>query len=242
MKVENLTLSEIVTAKPEAAQLFENYNLDFCCGGKRKLADALMNDSLKLNEITELLKKLFDKESLPNIDFDNISLSQLIDYIIETHHSYVKENLPVIEQHLEKVATKHGVLFPEIRRIADLFSKVWQDLEQHLIKEERILFPRIKLMEGILTEGTASKEKIFVQSPIDVMEAEHETVHQLLDEIKKLSNHYQAPSNACITFRLSFDELKLFEQDLHQHIHLENNILFPKALKMQEELNNTIYN
>lgn len=242
MKVENLTLSEIVTAKPEAAQLFENYNLDFCCGGKRKLADALMNDSLKLNEITELLKKLFDKESLPNIDFDNISLSQLIDYIIETHHSYVKENLPVIEQHLEKVATKHGVLFPEIRRIADLFSKVWQDLEQHLIKEERILFPRIKLMEGILTEGTASKEKIFVQSPIDVMEAEHETVHQLLDEIKKLSNHYQAPSNACITFRLSFDELKLFEQDLHQQIHLENNILFPKALKMQEELNNTIYN
>lgn len=242
MKIENLSLAEIVTSKPEAAVVFENYKLDFCCGGKQKLSEALKNDADKLTEVTALLEKLFEDKTSPENDFNKFSLTQLVDYILENHHSYVKENLPLIQQHLDKVALKHGDAHPEMKKIKVLFDEIKRDFEQHMMKEEVILFPRIKKMEALLNAGNSSNENFALQGPIDVMEYEHETAHQLLEEIKKLSSNYTSPANACTTFRLSLDELKLFENDLHRHVHLENNILFPKALKVQEELNGMMFN
>ncbi len=242
MKLENLSLAEIVTSKPEAAVVFENYKLDFCCGGKQELSEALKNDAGKLTEVTTLLEKLFEDKTSTENDFNKFSLTKLVDYILENHHSYVKENLPLIQQHLNKVSLKHGDAHPEMRKINILFDEIKRDFEQHMMKEEVILFPRIKKMEAALSSGKPSNENFSIQGPIDVMEFEHETAHQLLEEIKKLSDNYTSPANACTTFRLSLDELKIFESDLHRHVHLENNILFPKALKMQDNLSHSKLN
>jgi regulator of cell morphogenesis and NO signaling len=242
MKIENLSLAEIVTQKPEAAVILENYNLDYCCGGKRKLGDTLKNDVSKLNHVIDDLEKLFGQESIPENDFDKFSLSRLVDYIIEVHHSYVKANLPVIQQHLEKVSLKHGDTHPEMRKIKLLFDEIKRDFEQHMMKEEIILFPRIKKIESLSHAGILSTENFALEAPIHVMEFEHDAAGKLMEEIKKLSNNYLPPQNACTTFRLSLDELKIFESDLHLHVHLENNILFPKALAMQEKLSNMLLN
>jgi regulator of cell morphogenesis and NO signaling len=241
MKIENLSLAEIVTEKPQAAALLEKYDLDFCCRGKLKLSDQI-KDHEKLAEVIKELEKVFSDKRPADVEYDKIPLTELADHILQKHHRYVKENLPVILEHLEKVAYKHGDSFPEMKKIAELFIKVKRDFEQHIMKEEIILFPRIKVLEKLFNEKKTIIEKISIESPVHVMEAEHETAGNLMEEIKNLSHHYTAPENACMTFRLCFDELKLFEQDLHQHVHLENNILFPKALKMQEELNGMMFN
>lgn len=242
MKIEDLTLSEIVTSKPAAAVLFENYNLDFCCGGKRKLSEVLKNEPTKLKEVISQIEKLFESKSEPETDFDRFSLSRLVDYIVETHHSYVKENLPVIQQHLEKVALKHGEFHPEMRKINTLFAEIKNDFEQHMMKEEMILFPQIKKMELFPLDGTKSTNFSDMQQPIHVMENEHEAAHKLIDEIKQLSNNFTPPADACTTFKLCLDELKFFESDLHRHVHLENNLLFPKAMVMQQKQRKINYN
>lgn len=236
MKIENLSLAEIVTSKPEAAVVFEKYNLDFCCGGKKKLSEALKNDFDKLKEVTAQLEKIFKDKTSPENDFSKFSLTQLVDYILKNHHSYVKENLPLIQQHLEKVSLKHGDAYPQMKRIKVLFDEIKRDLEQHMMKEEVILFPRIKKLESSVNERNLAEENLILKGPIDVMEYEHETAGKIMEEIKTLSNNYTPPGNACTTFRLSLDELKLFENDLHRHVHLENNILFPKALTLTKKL------
>jgi regulator of cell morphogenesis and NO signaling len=241
MKIENLSLAEIITERPQAAALLEKYDLDFCCRGKLKLSDQI-KDQDKLAEVIKELEEVFSDKKPLEVQYDQISLTELVDHILQKHHGYVKENLPVILEHLEKVAYKHDDSFPEMKKIAELFTEVKRDFEQHMMKEEIILFPRIKVLEKLFNEKKTIIEKISIESPVRVMEAEHEAAGNLMEEIKNLSHNYTAPENACMTFRLSLDELKLFEKDLHQHVHLENNILFPKALKMQEELNSIILN
>lgn len=239
MKIENLSLAEIVISKPEAAALLEMCNLDFCCGGKRKLSEVLFNDQPKLDEVKSKLEKLFEKETTPKTDFNKFSLIQLVDYILENHHRYVRENLPVIQHHIEQVSLKHGDAYPEMKKMEILFDELKRDFEQHMMKEEVILFPRIEKLEELAKERNPSGENFSLQTHVDVMEYEHEIAGKLMREIKKLSNNYTPPSNACTTFRVCLDELKIFENDLHQHVHLENNILFPKALKLQNNLNRT---
>ena len=137
----------------------------------------------------------------------------------------------------KRYVLKHGEAHPEMKRIKVLFDEIKRDFEQHMMKEEVILFPRIKVLETLFNEGRLSKENLAIEAPIRVMEFEHETAGKMMEEIKKLSNNFTSPVNACTTFRLSLEELKIFENDLHQHVHLENNILFPKALDLQNNLN-----
>ncbi len=226
MSVENLTLAEIVTARPEAAALFEKYHLDFCCKGKQKLEDAIVG-SEKRKEIKDSIRSLFNQKTKWQQDFNAVSLSFLVDHILENHHTYVKENLPVIQQHLTKVAMKHGDAHPEMKKVKDLFDEIKRDFEQHMMKEEVILFPRIKQMEA------AGVANFSLKDTIDVMEFEHENAGQLMEAIRQITNDFTPPSTACTTFRVVLDELKIFLVDLHQHVHLENNILFPKALDIQ---------
>lgn len=238
MEIENLTLAEIVTSKPGAAALFESYNLDFCCRGKQKLSEALKNDSAKLKEVTVHLEKLFETTSITTeTDFNKFSLTQLVDYILEKHHRYVKSIIPVIQQHLEKVSSKYGETIPEMKKLKFLFDEIKRDFEQHMMKEEVIFFPRIKKMEAAFNEGNSSGEYFDAQQPINVMELEHKTAGSLMEEIKIVSGNYTPPANVCTTFRVCLEELKIFEKDLHQHVHLENNILFPKALELQNNFN-----
>jgi regulator of cell morphogenesis and NO signaling len=235
--VENLSLSNIVTLKPEAASLLEMHNLDFCCHGKQTLAQALEGNTEKLGLLINELNLLFQNSTeVRKIKYENMSLSQLIDYILDVHHSFVRDNASLIYSHVKKIAEKHGNRHPELIQVADLFLDVKLDLEQHMIKEEVILFPRIRQIE---TGKFANTETgiVDINGPVHVMESEHENAGNILHEIKKITNNYTPPDDACTTYKLAFDELRMFEHDLHQHIHLENNILFPRAMKMQGFLN-----
>jgi regulator of cell morphogenesis and NO signaling len=222
------TLASIVTDNFKAASVFEKYNLDFCCKGKRSLQEACSEFSLSAENIANEIDALY-KESA-HLPFDEMNEEELISYILIHHHFYVKQNTPLILSHLEKVANKHGDRFPYMKKVYELFIELGEELLSHLQKEEVILFPRIKELVAARRAGDALANNSFIGHPILVMEAEHEHAGELMYEIRNLTSNYAEPENACTTFRLVLSELKNFEEDLHQHVHLENNILFPKAM------------
>jgi regulator of cell morphogenesis and NO signaling len=236
MSIQDLSLAEIVTAKPQTAALFESFSLDFCCRGKQKLSEALANEPEKLSAIIKELETVYSTVSAGEINLDAYTLASLIDYILVNHHSYVKENIPVIKQHLDKVISKHGDKYPDLSRVKSLFDAVARDLENHMMKEELILFPRIKAME--LTRNY-DNIKYSVENPIHVMEKEHKFAGDLLVQIKTLTHNYTPSADACMTHKVALEELKMFENDLHKHVHIENNILFPKAIELEKLLNGT---
>ena len=235
----SLTLAQIVNNNHQAASVFEKYHLDFCCKGKRSLEQACAEQQLPIAHVTEELESIFannGKEQLT--DFNKMGLTQLCDYILLTHHGYVKREMPQIYAYLDKVSSKHGERHPELYKIFRTFAAVKEEMEGHMGKEELILFPRIKEMEK-LPDNENSQLQLsisYLQSPITMMEQEHDHAGDLLNDIRNFSNDYTPPQDACTTYQLSFAALKAFELDLHQHVHLENNILFPKTIEMFSEL------
>jgi regulator of cell morphogenesis and NO signaling len=229
----NKTLAQIVTDNHRTASVFEKYHLDFCCKGKRSLEAACKEQQISSDElINELtLASTAKQDAFP---FDKLTLQQLVEYIVDTHHAYVKKESPQLLAYLQKVASKHGERHPELYRIFETFSAVKEEMELHMQKEELVLFPRIKDMEQKLPEGSSGlKLNInYLLAPINMMEEEHDHAGNLLREIRELTNEYTPPQDACTTYKLAFASLKAFEYDLHQHVHLENNILFPKTLKL----------
>jgi len=226
------SLAQIVNDNHKAASVFEKYDLDFCCKGKRSLQDACIEKSLPVEKLLSELQAVNDNCEVP-VDFQKMTLTQLADYIVTKHHAYVKAEMPQIFSSLQKVATKHGDRHPEMRKVFELFSVIKSEMEEHMDKEELILFPRIEVAEeGALAEKTANMNVFYIQHPIQMMEAEHEKAGQLMTEIRELTGNYTPPNDACTTYRLSFAELRAFESDLHQHVHLENNILFPRAIEL----------
>lgn len=226
------SLAQIVNTNHRAATVFEKYHLDFCCKGKRTLQQACTESEIKIEEVLSDLEKTGHGKSI-GIPYENMSLTQLADYIVLTHHSYVKKEMPALLSYLEKVAIKHGDRHPEMTRVLELFATVKEEMGQHMQKEEQILFPRIKEVEQQLGEGSEIViNNSFLLSPISMMEQEHDHAGSLLSEIRQLTNDYTPPADACTTYKLSFAALQAFEMDLHQHVHLENNILFPKALRL----------
>jgi len=187
---------------------------------------------LPVEKLLSELQAVNDNCEVP-VDFQKMTLTQLADYIVTKHHAYVKAEMPQIFSYLQKVATKHGDRHPEMRKVFELFSVIKNEMEEHMDKEELILFPRIEVAEeGALAEKTANMNVFYIQHPIQMMEAEHEKAGQLMTEIRELTGNYTPPNDACTTYRLSFAELRAFESDLHQHVHLENNILFPRAIEL----------
>ena len=226
------SLAQIVNDNHKAASVFEKYDLDFCCKGKRSLQEACIEKALPVEKLLSELQAVNDNCEVP-VDFQKMTLTQLADYIVTKHHAYVKAEMPQIFSYLQKVATKHGDRHPEMRKVFELFSVIKSEMEEHMDKEELILFPRIEVAEeGALAEKTANMNVFYIQHPIQMMEAEHEKAGQLMTEIRELTGNYTPPNDACTTYRLSFAELRAFESDLHQHVHLENNILFPRAIEL----------
>ena len=165
--LENLSLAKIILLRPEAASLFEKHNLDFCCGGKQTLAEALKGNTEKLELIKkELQESHTESENKPSINFETISLSQLIDFIIDTHHRYVNESMPLINEHAHKISTKHGERHPELKKIAALFTDVKKEMEQHMMKEEIVLFPVIKQLETWDKQKMNRNEMMLLETPI----------------------------------------------------------------------------
>lgn len=224
------TLASIVTAHHQTAPVLEKYNLDFCCKGKRTLAQACTEKGISVDSITKELEASSKIESTSKAVFTEMNAGQLIGHILIHHHFYVKQIMPVIEEHVTKVAFKHGDSFPYMKEVQQLFTQLKNELYMHLQKEEVILFPRIKELES-LSQYNQKKDiaQNYIDGPVSVMEHEHDDAGEAMYRIRELTGNYTPPAEACTTFKLVLEELKAFEEDLHQHVHLENNLLFPKA-------------
>ena len=227
------TLAAIVTENHAAASVFEKYKLDFCCKGKRSLEAACKEKELQADAVVADIEKLTQQPVETIHDFTSLSLTELTEYIVSTHHAYTKRELPQIFAYLQKVSSKHGERHNELYRIFEAFANLKEEMEMHMRKEELILFPRIEELES---EPDQPKElRMNIQAPISVMEDEHEHAGNLMEKIRGYSNNYTPPEDACTTYRLAFAALHALEKDLHQHVHLENNILFPRAVKLFTE-------
>jgi len=220
------TLGQIVTQQHKAAFVFEKYKLDFCCKGQRNLVSACTEKGIPLEDILNELN-VQTNDDVAKTTFEKMSATELIQHILRYHHFYVKEYGSIIKDHLDKVASKHSDKYPWMQQVAADYTILLNELLLHMQKEEILLFPRIEKMEKS-EPGTYTVN--FISAPIGVMEAEHEMAGEYMGRIKKLTNNYSWPETACTTHKVSMIELKEFEENLHQHVHLENNILFPKTL------------
>ncbi len=239
--MENLkerTVASLVTENIKTAHIFKKYGIDFCCGGGISIAKACEKAGANLNDLESDLLATGENTSRTS-NYDRWELDFLTDHIVNVHHTYVEDSIPLIIQYAAKVAKVHGNHYTELLEIQKLFSLVATELSGHLRKEELILFPFIKKLVMAERENLESPQAQFgtIDNPIKMMEAEHEEAGEIMRKIASLSNNYTPPEAACNTYRAFYAKLDEFEQDLHQHIHLENNILFPKALQLEKELN-----
>lgn len=236
INITEQTLASMVTRNHHVVPVLEKYNLDFCCRGKRTLAQACAEKGIKIESITEELINLNAASTLQQMPFIEMNAEQLINHIVIHHHYYVRQSMPIILVHLQKIANKHGNNFPYMRVVYDLFDTINREMSLHMDKEEGVLFPRIKEAEKLYNAGRSFEiEEGHIELPIYAMEAEHEEAGDILYQIRMLTNNYTPPPDACTTFRITLAELKEFEEDLHKHVHLENNILFPLALQYENK-------
>ena len=238
--IRNKSVGEIVKLDFRAADVFSNYGIDFCCGGKISVAEACANAKTDESIVIDALENLKNQTGSAVHDFDSWNIGFLADYIQNTHHQYVSKAIPQILPLAHEVADVHGEHHAEVIQINELFQDLSEELLQHMQKEEQILFPYIKGLVASQSGENCAADSCFgsVSGPISVMEQEHENAGVILKEMFRLSDGYTPPEDACNTFRVLFGKLKEFEDDLHRHIHLENNILFPKAIEMETALSN----
>lgn len=236
--IETLTLAEIVRRDYKAAAIFEKFSLDFCCNGNQKIRDACKAANIDPSVLVEEMEKLAvagDDEK----HFDSWPLHQLVDHIFKTHHAYIEEKSPQIKRYLDKICQVHGKAHPELYEVRDIFFGVAGELAVHMKKEEIMLFPFIRKLERAKNSGEVVSSPLFrsVNFPVDMMKEDHSAEGEKFKRIAALTGNYTTPADGCNTYSVAYDLLNEFERDLHMHIHLENNILFPKAIRLEEELN-----
>lgn len=226
MNVFNSTQSigEIVSIMPKAGEVFKEYKIDFCCGGHRPLGEAIKEQKLSETDVLEELDKAFEETQRykNRVDFRNMSPTDLIDYIVSTHHGFLKKTLPELSELTATILRVHGPGHKELFKVHKLFHNLKTELEQHLIKEEEILFPMIKEYDGKPSRELLGK----INEVMRETEDEHETAGGVLKELRTITAEYKVPEDGCSTFGRTYDKLQELEADLFQHIHLENNILF----------------
>jgi len=228
LQLQNLSVGEIVANDFRTSSLFKNAGIDFCCGGKQSLSEACIEKGIDAIQLENEILKVSEEPLNEFINFKNWNAVFLADYIVNTHHKFVLKNLPELVFYTQKIATVHGEHHLELIEVANLFDKINAELLQHLKNEEEVLFPAIK--EVINTNSETAKKTII--SEISRMEGEHEFAGGAMDEINKITKGYLVPADGCSTYRVAFKLLEQFEDDLHTHVHLENNILYPKALQL----------
>lgn len=235
--LKNKTIGSFVAEDFRTAAVFSKYRIDFCCKGNRTVTEVCEKQSIDADTLLENVLQVAQSENNGSIDFNSWPLDLLADYIEKTHHSYVEEKTNVLLPFLDKLCKVHGANHPELFRINELFIGCAGELSQHMKKEELILFPFVKRMvktkesDGILSQPSF----VTVSNPIAMMMHEHDNEGERFREIAELTNNYTPPADACTTYKVTFAMLKEFEADLHKHIHLENNILFPKAVVLEKD-------
>ena len=232
-------IGQFVAEDFRTAAVFSKYGIDFCCKGDRTVEEVCQKNNI---DPDELLGKLLETSLAKNdssIDYQSWPLDLLAEYIEKKHHRYVSEKTPTLIQFLNKLCKVHGERHPELLEVTALFLGCSKELAAHMKKEELMLFPFIKRMVKAEIEGTTIQSPQFgtVENPIAMMKDDHENEGERFRKIAELTNNYTPPSDACNTYKVTFAMLDEFEKDLHVHIHLENNILFPKAIKLEQRLN-----
>jgi regulator of cell morphogenesis and NO signaling len=232
------TVKDMVTEDHRAAAIFEKFSIDFCCKGGVSLDAACAEKGLDLREVLGELAQLKETRAVSPFNPAEWDLDALADFVVNTHHRYVRRTLPVVLAHVDKVVSVHGSNHPELAGIAEKFHAVGEELTSHMQKEELVLFPYIKALVVAQNGGTPVVAPAFgtIRNPIRMMESEHLSAGNAFSFIRTASSGFTPPPDACTTFTVTYRELEDFERDLHQHIHLENNILFPKAIDLEGRL------
>ena len=232
--LESATVGSIVATDFRAAAVLEAHGIDFCCGGKRLLVDACRSASVDPAMVVQQLRGL--AQSGDEVDTTSWPLGQLIDHIVAVHHAYVRQAMPEIDRHLRKLVEVHGPRHPELAGVAEVFDAMCAEMAQHMMKEERVLFPYIRDLVELDRRGCSQVQSPFgsVENPIRMMEREHQDAAGALQTIRRLTGDYSVPPDGCATYEVAMAELARFERDLHRHVHLENNVLFPKAVKLEQ--------
>lgn len=225
------TVGEIVAMFPKASDLFKTYKIDFCCGGNRPLAEALAEKNVPVEDILQKLQTMYE-QSLEKVEKNwlEASYTELIDHIIQKHHRFLMEELPQLSPYVTKVLRVHGPEQPHLVQVHKLFNELKTELEQHLMKEETKAFPLIIQFEQHPTKENEQAMKQVIEELV----AEHDTAGDIIKEIRQITNDFTPPFDACGTYRLVYNRLEALEEDLFTHIHLENNILFPRILANAE--------
>jgi regulator of cell morphogenesis and NO signaling len=231
------SVSEIVADDFRAAAVFERFGIDFCCGGRRTLREACRDRKLDPLDVLVEVGVACERRDPSTPRFADWPADALITYIVDHHHNYVRRVLPAIVAHTRKVASSHGAARPELQEIAEIFAEVAEEMNAHMAKEERVLFPHINKLAAARRLGAPVPAGPFgsIENPIAAMEHEHDDAGQAMARIRELSRNYMLPDGACTTYATCLLELEEFERDLHLHVHLENNVLFPKARTLAQE-------
>ncbi len=227
------TVGEFVAQAPGLSRIFQQHGIDFCCGGKRSLAEVCRDKGLDAAALLQTLNA-YNPAATDSASLVGASLTEICDHVQATHHAYVQREIPRLTQMAQKVVNAHGQNHPEMLQVNQIFAAVAAELQSHMLKEERILFPAIRAMEA--GDADACGHCGSVANPIRVMESEHENAGSALEQMRQLTHDYTPPADACNTFRALLDGLREFEEDLHLHVHKENNMLFPRAIALEASL------
>ena len=231
------TVRDLAVEIPGATRVFEKLKIDYCCGGGQSLADACAAVQVSTDEVERMLEQA---SAAPNQAegserFATAKLSQLIEHIVNTHHVFTKQEVDRLDALADKVLSAHGANHPELVQVKGLVNDMGVDLRPHMMKEERVLFPYITSLEESASHHQAPAPPPFgtVQNPVRMMMMEHDAVGGLLVKLREVTSNYTVPADGCFSYQTLYHALEAFEADLHQHIHLENNILFPRAVAME---------
>jgi regulator of cell morphogenesis and NO signaling len=231
-------LGALVAANARVAPVLERFGLDYCCNGHQTLADAVAERGLPIDVVIQAIAEVGQPTPEEREAAEWRDLSALTQHIVECHHRYVRETSPALSAWLDKLVARHGDRHPELAQVREVFFAVSAEMAAHMVKEENILFPFILELAAAKKDGATLPRGPFgtVINPIRIMEDDHQLVGELVARLRALTNGYQPPEDGCTTYRLCYDELARFEADLHRHVHLENNVLFPRAIELEQGL------
>ncbi|HEY8559230.1 MAG TPA: iron-sulfur cluster repair di-iron protein [Pyrinomonadaceae bacterium] len=232
------TIREIAVEYPATTRIFEEFKIDYCCGGNRKFADACQSAGVPSHAVSQKLTEIFDTPNFQSDVPETKTVSELIDYILEKHHAFTKNEITRLSPLMEKVCRKHGDRHFELSALEKQFQLLCEDLLPHMRKEENVLFPFIKHLEMLEANNLSSPRPPFgtVKNPVSVMLREHDDAGDILRKMREVTANYAVPENSCPSFRALYFGLEELEKDLHRHIHLENNVLFPKAVELEQKV------
>ena len=233
--IANRPVGELVAQDYRYAEVFKRHGIDFCCGGGRTVETACSKKGISPDVIESEFEELAQRHAGDVEDLaSNLRAEKLADYIERVHHGYVRANIPLLLELTRKVARVHGHAQTELPQIQEIFEQMASDLEKHMGREEQVLFPFIRKLAGV-SDGASGVFGGAVEGPIRMMEAEHEEAGTAMKAIRALSNDFTPPDHACNSYVVAYRKLEEFETDLHRHVHLENNVLFPEARRLQEQ-------